>query len=133
MNRRPIQRWILAPLAVFGAFLIAGIAGAFATGALGFWSLPGAGFCAAPAVVLSAYFAAPKSRRLLCAGCAFVIGAVAAWVLLEPAWYPESYGAPRAYQRTYLPFIATCIGGVVGLVAIGVFRSRWPQWPTTSR
>ncbi len=116
------RHWILAALAVLGAFLIAGIAGSAATKALGFWHLPGAGFSAALAVVLSAYFSVP-SRRFLCACCAFAIGAAVAWMLLEPSWYPESYGA-LAYQPTHLPVIATYLGGVAGLVIAGVL-SLW--------
>ena len=107
---------------MLGAFLVAGIAGSAATEAVGFWHLPGAGFSAALAVVLSSYFAVP-SRRFLCACCAFAIGAVVAWMLLEPSWYPESYGA-RAYQPTHLPLIATYLGGVVGLAAAGVLSLR---------
>ena len=120
--RQLIRRWILAALAVLGAFLAAGIAGSAATGALGFWHLPGAGFSAALAVVLSSYFA-PPSRRFVCACCAFAIGAILAWMLLEPSWYPERYGA-LAYQPTHLPVIATYLGGLVGLAIAGVLSLR---------
>ena len=119
---RPIRHWFLAALAVLGAFLVAGIAGSAATGALGFWHLPGAGFSAALAVVLSAYLALP-SRRFFYACCAFAIGAILAWMLLEPSWYPESYGA-SAYQPTHLPVIATYLGGLVGLAIAGVLSVR---------
>jgi hypothetical protein len=117
-----IRPWILAILAVSGAFLVAGIAGSIVTGMLGFWDLPGAGFCAAMAVVLATFYAAPQ-RSLLITCSVFAAGAAAAWFFLEPSWYPENYGA-LAYQPTHLPFIVTCSGGLVGLVLVGVLRFR---------
>jgi hypothetical protein len=119
-----LRQWSLAILAVVGAFFIAGVSGSLATDALGFWHLPGAGFCAAFAVVVTTYFAAPSHKIPFSSG-AFVVGAIAAWVLLEPSSYPEMqrYG-DLAYQPTHLPVVATYIGGIVGLALIGILRLR---------
>ena len=119
-----LMHWSLAVLAVLGAFFVAGITGSLATDMLGFWHIPGAGFMAALAVVLTAYVAAPRRKTLFSCG-AFVVGAIAAWLLLEPSSYPESqrYG-DLAYQPTHLPVVATYIGGVIGLALIGILRLR---------
>ena len=55
------KQWILAFLAVAGAFFLAGLGGSVAADLLGFWHIPGAGFCSALAVVLATYVAAPSS------------------------------------------------------------------------
>jgi hypothetical protein len=119
-----LKHWTLAVLAVLGAFFVAGIAGSFATDILGFWHLPGAGFSAALAVVITTYFAAPDRKLLFSCG-AFAVGAIVAWLLLEPSSYPETerYGA-LAYQPTHLPVIATYIGGIIGLAIVGALRLR---------
>lgn len=112
------REWIIAVLAIAGAFFLAGISGSIATDMLGYWHLPGAGFCAAIAVVLTTYFAAP-SHKLTLASFAFLAGAFVAWRFLEPSWYPENY-AKLAYKDTHLPLIATYAGGVIGLVVVGI-------------
>ena len=58
-------------------------------------------------------------------GAALVAGALLAWLVLEPSFYPdmERYGA-LAYQPTHLPVIATYSGGIVGLLVAGAFRLR---------
>jgi hypothetical protein len=119
-----LKQWILTVLAVLGAFFVAGIAGSFATDMFGFWHLPGAGFFAALAVVVTTYIAAP-SHKFLVTCSAFAVGAIAAWILLEPSSYPETerYEA-LAYQSTHLPVIATYIGGIVGLAVVGTLRLR---------
>lgn len=118
----PLKQWIVAGLAVFGAFFLAAIAGAVVAEKLGVWHVPGAGFLAALAVVVTAYLAAPR-RRTLSACAVFAIGALVAWSMLEPAFYPESerYGA-LAYQSTHLPVVAACAGGIVGLIVVGLLR-----------
>ena len=116
------RQWLVAILAVLGAFFVAGIAGAFATSKLGFWGIPGAGFCAAFAVVTAAYISAPHHRFQFSA-CVFVVGAVVAWQFLEPSSYPESYGS-LAYQSTHLPLLTTCIGGILALAAVGLLRLK---------
>ncbi len=118
------KQWILAVLAVLGAFFVSGIAGSIATDILGFWHIPGAGFFAALAVVVTTYFAAPSRKLLFCFGV-FAVGAIAAWVVLEPSWYPDTrrYGT-LAYEPTHLPVIATYIGGIIGLAIVGALRLR---------
>ena len=118
-----ILKWALALLAVLGGFLLAGISGSLLTEFAGFWDLPGAGFSAAFAVVVVAYLAAP-SHKLLISVIALVLGAVAAWFVLEPSFYPESYGERGAYLPTHLPIIATYIGGILGLIVAAALR-RW--------
>jgi len=119
-----LMQWSLAVLAVVGAFFLAGITGSLATDVLGFWNIPGAGFLAALAVVVAAYLAAPRRNALFACGT-FVVGAIAAWVLLEPSSYPDSqhYG-DIAYQPTHLPVVTTYVGGIIGLAIVGILRLR---------
>ena len=114
-----MTRWVIAVLAVAGAFLVGGIGGAVASGAAGVWYMLGAGFLAALSVVSVAYIAAPAGKLQFSALC-FALGVVSAWILVGNEYYPESYGE-RAYQPTLLPFAATCIGGMLGLVIVGIF------------
>ncbi len=118
-----ILRWALALLLVFCGFVVTGMLGGLIAGFVGLWHLPGAGFSAAFAVVIAAYLAAP-SHKLGSAFTALILGAIAAWLLLEPSFYPESYGDRDAYQPTHLPIIATYIGGLLGLLA-AVLIGRW--------
>jgi hypothetical protein len=118
-----VLRWSLALLAILGGFAVAGVLGGLAADVAGFWHLPGAGFSAAFAVVIVAYLAAP-TYKLRTAAVALVLGAIAAWLLLEPSFYPESYGERGAYEPTHLPIIATYIGGLLGLVA-AMLIGRW--------
>jgi len=118
------KQWILAFLAVAGAFFLAGLGGSVSADLLGFWHIPGAGFCAALAVVVATYVAAPSFKFTL-SGAALAAGALLAWLVLEPSSYPdmERYGA-LAYQPTHLPVIATYSGGIVGLLVAGALRLR---------
>ncbi|MCD9088643.1 hypothetical protein [Stenotrophomonas sp. SY1] len=118
-----VLRWALAFFAVLGGFSVAGVLGSLATGFAGFWHLPGAGFSAALAVVVVAYLAAP-SHKLRAAIAALVFGAIAAWLLLEPSFYPENYGDRGAYEPTHLPIIATYTGGLLGLLVAAII-GRW--------
>ena len=118
-----LLKWTLAFLAAAGAFTIAGVIGALTSDFLGFWSTPAAGFAAAFAVVLATYMSAPSHKLTVAVGSLFA-GAAAAWYLLEPSFYPESYGARRAYQPTHLPIIGTYAGGLLGLL-VSVSIHRW--------
>ena len=114
-------KWTLAFLAALGGFTAGGIIGSVASDLAGYWYRPGAGFCAALAVVVVAYLAAP-THKLLSATVVLLLGAIAAWIVLEPSWYPESY-AP-----THAPIIATYVGGALGfLVAAGIHRRARPN------
>ena len=119
-----MKSWSLAVLAIFGAFFIAGLTGSFITDYFGLWHLPGAGFAAALAVVVTTYIASP-SHKFRSSFIALLVGAVVAWIFIEPYWYPESknYG-DLAYQPTHLPFVATLAGGVLGLLFAFLLRSR---------
>ena len=116
--------WLLAFFAVSGAFFIAGLTGSFITDALGFWHIPGAGFAAALAVVVTTFFASP-SRKFQLACLSLIVGSLVAWRVLEPSSYPdmERY-RDIAYQPTHLPVIATLSGGVFGLLLAFVLRSK---------
>lgn len=115
-------KWALACLFLFAGFVGAVMVGAFVAELAGIWDLPAAGFSAAIAVVVGAYLAAP-SHKILCAAVAFILGTVAAWLLLEPSYYPENYGS-LAYEPTHLPIVATYAGGLLGLLAAPLIR-RW--------
>jgi hypothetical protein len=114
MSARIYSKWIWWVFVVGGAFLAAGAAGGFAASRLHLWPVPVAGFCSAAAVVVVGYLAAP-AFKLQMSGLVFIAGAVAAWVILEPSWLPESYGE-NAYQPTHLPVLATYCGGMMGLL-----------------
>ena len=118
-----VLRWALTLLLVFCGFVVAGMLGGFIVDFAGLWHLPGAGFGAAFAVVVVTYLAAP-SHKLGSAFTALIVGAIAAWWLLEPSFYPESYGSSNAYQPTHLPIIVTYIGGLFGLLAAALI-GRW--------
>lgn len=132
MTPRISSKWMWWPFFVGGSFLVGGAAGGFAAWCLRIWLLPAAGFCAAAAVVVVGYLAASTYR--LQAGCVVsVVGAIAAWVILEPSWLPESYG-DRAYQPTHLPIMATYCGGVLGLlVATLLGRARGETKPQAGK
>jgi hypothetical protein len=120
-----IKQWILAFFAVAGAFFLAGFGGSAVADVFGFWHIPSAGFCAAFAVVVASYASAPSFKFTL--SClAFVAGAVVAWMLLEPSWYPDMkrYGS-LAYEPTHLPIIATYAGGITGLLLVATLRWRY--------
>ena len=119
-----LRDWILAPISVVGAFFLAGLAGSFIGDRSGIWNLPVAGFCAAFAVVVTAYFAWSKHKfRAAC--IALLVGAFVAWIFIEPWWYPptERYG-DLAYQTTHLPYLVTLAGGFLGLLIAFVVKSR---------
>ncbi|WP_022972460.1 hypothetical protein [Xanthomonas maliensis] len=128
-----IQRWITAVLIVLGGFLLAGVLGGLVTAIAGRWPIPGAGFCAALTVVVLAHMAAP-AHKLGAALGVLVVGSGLAWLLLEPAFYPESYRGRGAYQPTHLPIVATYAGGLVGalLVLAGRWRCRVASHSTAS-
>lgn len=90
-------------------FVAAGIAGEIIASAVGLWGDPVAG-----------------------ATGALILGAALAWELLDsPSYYPDGFGA-RSYQETYLPVIATYVGGLAGLL-VCAYRSfiimRRPKQP----
>jgi hypothetical protein len=118
------MKWILALVAVFGAFLAAGLFGSAVTHLLGYWGLPGAGFCAAGAVVLVTYLVVPRHKWPSAVASLF-LGAAVAWYFLEPSWYPESYGdRGGAYEPTHLPLLATYTGGILGLLVAAFLMQR---------
>jgi len=114
------MKWPLMLLAVIGAFFTAGLVGGLIAAHMGLWDVPAAGFCAAFAVVVVTYLAAPH-HKMRSALLAFCMGAVVAWYLLEPSFYPEFPAQYHevAYARTHFPLIATCLGGILGLVVGG--------------
>jgi hypothetical protein len=118
-----VLRWTLAMLAVAITFVGAGILGGVVAGIIGLWHLPVAGFSAAFFVVVVAYLAAPK-HKVMAAVFTLFAGAVAAWLLLEPSFYPESYGDRGAYEPTHLPVIATYLGALLGLIATALTWRR---------
>ena len=123
-RERRMLAWSIAVFSVAGAFLIGGIGGIFAASVFGTWWEPSAGFLAAFAVVVVAYWAAPRKKLAFATAC-FVLGVLAAWVLVGNSDYPESYGE-KAYQVTRLPFVVTCGGGFIGLLAVFTIE-RWRQ------
>ena len=118
-----VLRWALALLGILVSLVIAGLLGGLTAELVGLWHLLGVGFGAAFAVVVVAYLAAPN-HRICAAVVALALGAIAAWLLLEPSFYPESYGAARAYEPTHLPIAVTYVGGLLGLLVATLIRRR---------
>ena len=116
-------RWSLMVIAVIASFVVAGIVGAFVADMLGLWFLPTIGFIAAFAVVLATYLSAPR-RKFTSSVVAMLIGAVVAWLLVEPSYYPASYGESLAYEPTHLPIVVTYAGGLLGLL-VSALLNRW--------
>jgi hypothetical protein len=88
---------------------LCGIGGAVIANVAGFWGLPTAGFCAAFSVVSVAYVSAPKFNNQVAIGV-FVLGAIVAWFLLVPSYYPGNYD-----KSSHAPILATILGGVIAL------------------
>ena len=115
------MKWILAFLSVVGGWLLGGIAGGFAGALAGLWDIPSAGVGAAFVAVVVAYLAAP-SRKLLSASVVLVVGAVLAWLALEPSTYPGSYRG-HAYEGTHLPIIATYVSAILGFALVATLAA----------
>jgi hypothetical protein len=116
-------RWTLMVVVVIASFVVAGFVGAFVAEALGLWFVPSIGFIAAFAVVLATYLSAP-TRKLTSALVAMLVGAVVAWLLAQPSYFPASYGEGLAYEPTYLPIVVTYVGGLLGLL-VSTLLHRW--------
>ena len=108
-------RWLIAPFAVVGGFVVGGGGGALFADAVGFNPDATGGASAAFAVVGMAYLVAP-AKRLHCAIGVFVVGAYCAWKLLHPD--PDDSGQPQ----TYLPLVCTYAGGVLALGISSAFH-----------
>ncbi|WP_020405387.1 hypothetical protein [Hahella ganghwensis] len=117
------ERWVVAFFAVFGAFVFCGVGGFLIASLFGVWGLPVAGFFAAFSVVVLTYISAPKYQLPL-VSIVFLVGCVLAWIILKDGHYPESY-SEKAYQQTYLPFLATILGGMIS-VAFAFFLHKGP-------
>jgi len=121
------MKWILAILAVLGGWLSGAVAGGFAAGLTGFWEIPGCGVGAAFVTVVVAYLAAP-SHKLLSTFVVLVVGAVLAWLVLEPSFYPGGrHYRENAYEDTHLPIIATYISAILGfalMVTLNQYAGR---------
>lgn len=119
-----MTKWVTFIFAVIGAFVACGVGGIVIAWILGSWEIPIAGFCAAFGTVAIAFVSAP-SHRTLATFAVFFVGAVLAWFMVEPSWYPQAY-ADNAYQPTHMPFIVTVSGGLVSLaIALLSFKKRW--------
>lgn len=115
--------WPQALFAVLGVFVVAGLGAAVAANLAGLWEKPVAGCVAAFSVVLSAFLFAPR-HKTACALVTFFAGATTAWMLVGQSYFPESYGAPLAYQPTHIPFLVTLAGGCLGLLSALVLHRR---------
>lgn len=118
-----VIRWLgLIPAIVF-TFLVSALAASLAVRYMGYWDFPAVGFISASSVVLVTYLVSPRYKLWLVA-VTFGVGAVFAWKLLVPSWYPESYGL-LAYQKSYVPIIYTILGGGLALMLCTVYH--WTQ------
>src|SRR5690606_41351393 len=96
-----LRDWFLAPIAIIGAFLFAGLAGSFVGNKSGIWHLPVAGFCAAFAVVVTAYFAWPR-HKFKASSLALLIGACVTWILISAYWSPPTVRYSALARQTSL-------------------------------
>lgn len=115
--------WPQAVFAILGVFVAAGLSAGIAANLVGLWEKPIAGCVAAFSVVLSTFLFAPH-HKVICALVTFFAGAAAAWILVGQSSFPESYGAPLAYQPTHVPFVVTVAGGCLGLLSVLVVNRR---------
>jgi len=115
-------KWILAILSVLGGWLSGGVVGGFAAGLTGFWEIPGAGIGAAFVTVVVAYLAAP-SHKLISAFVVLAVGALLAWLVLEPSSYPSRHYHENAYEDTHLPIIVTYISAILGFALVAMLTA----------
>ncbi len=117
-----IKKWTISLFSVFGAFFFGALAFSAVPDILGMWHLPAMGFGAAFMTVLISFISAPKFEYIYTT-INLIIGAVIAWFLLEPSYYPESYGEDIAYQQTHTPIIATYTGALIAyLVCLAITK-----------
>lgn len=114
-------RWLSTPFVPVMAFLLAALSSGLLADKLGFWHEPVMGFVSAFVVVISAYLTAPDGKDWISL-VAFLIGAVVAWFLVGDSFYPENYF--RAYEPTYVPLVATYIGGLIGVILCFVLNRK---------
>ena len=122
-------RWFVMLTIVIFSFAAAIFLGALLASALGLWYRPTIGFVAAFTVVIAAYLSAP-THKLVSSAVAMLIGAVVAWLLVEPSYYPASYGEALAYEPTHLPIVITYVGGLFGLLVSALLN--WWVGPNNS-
>jgi hypothetical protein len=110
---RVATRWILLPFAVIAGFVLAGLVAERLAIAIGVWTYPVIGFCAASAVVGVAYIIAPTSK-LTAAFASYLAGSVLAYKALKDRY------DPRTYEPTLMPLWITLAGGAITLVVVSV-------------
>ena len=93
----------------------------------GLWPLPAVAFALGFGCVLLAYVGASSAKLPVATG-AYGLGVLVAWLVLEPAWLPESYATRGAYEPTHLPLFGACLGGFAGIVsALGLAALSRPS------
>ena len=117
-----LRDWVISIYSVLGALLLGSIAGSVIVESLDFWHLPGMGFGAAFNAIIIAYLSAPKNRIIYTA-IVLILGMLSAWYLMEPSYYPSSYG-DLSYQKTHLPIIATYSGALIACVLCYLFGEK---------
>ena len=118
-----LARWILITPALIASFIVTGIISLLFSEWIRLWYEPIVGFNCALVWVLVATLIAPDHKKEV-AIVALTTGAICAWFVLEsPSSYPEGYGS-RSYQRTYLSYFVTIMGGVIGSVLCFWWLSR---------
>jgi len=105
-------RWLsLIPLVVI-AFFTVSLFTIFAADSRGIWYEPVVGVVASSVVVLVA-FIVPPDMKILCATVALVLGAVVAWILIQPPSTNYSGVNNDQLNYTYTSIIATYFSGAV--------------------
>ena len=107
------------PVAVFGAFILSGIAASIVAAQFTHWTEPFVGPCCAVTVIVVTFWLSPVEKRTF-GIMVLLLGVLMAWVLL-PNYYPEHH--PKAYQHTDIPFVITVVAGLVSYLACSYF---WP-------
>ncbi len=115
--RTDLKYFVDLPIAIVGAFFVAGLGSEFLASLVTDWTLPFVAPSTAAAVVGVTFLVAPQNKIRWCA-LTLVVGGIIAWIALGDVGYPESH--PRAYQRTLIPFAAAITGGVASFT-IGAY------------
>ena len=107
-----IFKWALFVIGLLVTIIATPLLVSFSLNELMCWSEPLVGSISAFIVVFYSYLFSPKFK-IVCSIVGFLLGAVVASVAPEINWYPECH--KLAYEKTYIPLLATYFSGLLTL------------------